>query len=124
MTEAPSTDTEEIVVYRRRSFAKVLFSPFGILALILTVVTFGVMMLILVCMYCAMPRWVWIRAGRLYADQKLPPQGVELGGIRLHLGSQVLLFFTINRYLRIYFPTAGGKEQFLNINQAVSVLGR
>ncbi|HEY7426093.1 MAG TPA: hypothetical protein VH682_17820 [Gemmataceae bacterium] len=108
----------QVILCERKPFREVLFSPWGIVMLLLTPLTLGVSFLTVAGMhFLAMPSRVWVRGTRLFADKGVPKDGVDIGATRLELGLQQMVGATVNRWLRIYYRNENGKERFLNLNE-------
>lgn len=108
--------TDVVTVCERKTFTQLLFSGFGVFMLIFGVLTFGFMFLLLLALFYATPKRVWIQDNKLFSDKKLPKNGVPLESIRLNLLRQTFLFIQFNRVLTLYFTADNGKQRGLPIN--------
>ena len=100
----------------RLSLFQMLCSPLGMLILICSVPGLGMPLLIVAFMhFVVMPKRVWVSDGRLFAAKGLPTDGVPIEDVDWVEMDQNLLFWTINRAIRL--ASKNGQGRILALNQ-------
>ena len=108
--------TESPVLCERRPYWQIYKSSyFGIASMLIILASVGVGFAAFAMIHLTMPRRVWLRGNRLFADKRFPEDGVAISSTRLELFCVQRMGNTIHRTLNIYYPTKGGRERCLQL---------
>lgn len=112
MENSPPPGSRNLIC-ERKSLAAIFCSGSGVLILLMTPLTLGIAMIVLLVAYSGLPKRLWREGDRIHADKLLPADGLAINQIHsATLYVRRLFFVPVLRYLIVKYVHNGQTGQF------------